>query len=227
MRTAELSPELGAPLKWIEPRSLKRDAMALVTVTNSTGEKSILISYRGIRTVESKDYVAAPRERIKVKRRPAQEAIALMVKVFGWSCVALLLSFAALNTTGVMQARVVLTGSMVPAINPGDVVITTSASTVRPKVGDIVTYTGKRFDGSKVADFTHRIVAGDGIHGFTVKGDANPSEDVQKPTLNDIDGVVLFTIPWLGKLLSPQVLMVLLIAGFGVWLIVDAFRSEN
>jgi hypothetical protein len=44
MRTAELSPELGAPLKWIEPRSLKKDAMAFVTVTNEEGEKSVLIS---------------------------------------------------------------------------------------------------------------------------------------------------------------------------------------
>jgi signal peptidase I len=227
MRTAELSPELGVPLKWIEPRSLKKDAMALVTVTNEEGEKSVLISYRGLRTVDSKDYVAAPKERVKAQRKPAQEAFAFTVKVFGWTLVSIILSFAALTTTGVIQARIVLTGSMAPSINPGDVVITTSADHMRPKIGDIVTYTGKRFDGSKVADFTHRIVAGDANTGFTVKGDHNPTPDVQKPTLKDIDGVVLFTIPLIGKLLSPQIFMLLLIAGFGVWLIVDAFRSED
>jgi len=38
--------------------------------------------------------------------------------------------------------------------------------------------------------------------------------------------VVLFTIPWLGKLTNPHTLILVLLAGFGLWLIWDAFRGE-
>jgi signal peptidase I len=125
-----------------------------------------------------------------------------------------------------VDARVVLTGSMAPAIKPGDVVVAVSPQRKAPKIGDVVVYTGRRFDGTKVADFSHRIIAGDGKSGFTVKGDHNSTPDVQKPTIKDISGVVLFTIPFVGRILNPQALLLLLILGFGIWLIVDAFREE-
>lgn len=128
--------------------------------------------------------------------------------------------------THLVDARVVLTGSMVPAINPGDVVVAVSPQRKAPKIGDVVVYTGRRFDGTKVADFSHRIIAGDAKSGFTVKGDHNPTPDVQKPTIKDISGVVLFTIPFVGRILNPQALLLLFILGFGIWLIVDAFREE-
>jgi signal peptidase len=128
--------------------------------------------------------------------------------------------------SGLADARVVLTGSMAPAIKPGDVVVAVSPQRKAPKIGDVVVYTGRRFDGTKVADFSHRIIAGDGKSGFTVKGDHNSTPDVQKPTIKDISGVVLFTIPFVGRILNPQALLLLLILGFGIWLIVDAFREE-
>jgi signal peptidase I len=116
---------------------------------------------------------------------------------------------------------------MTPTINPGDVVVSTSPDRLKPHVGSVVIYTGKKFDGTAVASFAHRIVAGDAKNGFTVKGDNNPDADVQKPRLAEIEGVVFLTIPFLGMLLSPQVLIILLLAAFGVWLIVDAFRDEE
>jgi signal peptidase I len=227
MSTSELFPELDIPLTWIQPRAIKRDAKALVTVTGEFGEQSVLISYRGIKDVDSDDYVAAPKALRGVKPKSIREKLTFFPHVIGWSLIALIFSFAILNLAGIMQARVVLSGSMAPAINPGDVVFTVSANHLHPTIGDVVTYTGKRFDGTKVADFTHRIISGDAKNGFTVKGDHNPLPDVQKPNLSDLDGVVLFTVPKLGKVLTPQVLILLLIAGFGVWLIADAFRSEE
>jgi hypothetical protein len=50
---------------------------------------------------------------------------------------------------------------------------------------------------------------------------------VQKPVLSEIEGVIFLTIPLVGKLLSPQVFILLLLCGFGIWLIVDAFRDEE
>jgi signal peptidase I len=227
MRVSELSRELGVPLKWIEARGTKRNAHALITVTNESGEKSILISQYGMMRVDSKNYVDAPKERAAVQKRTFSKVLALTTKTMGWALVALLLTFTGLTSTGILQARVVLTDSMTPQIKPGDVIISVAPDRMPPKIGDVVTYTGKRFDGTTVASFSHRIIAGDAGNGFTVKGDHNETPDVQKPTIADIQGVLLFTIPLLGKLLNPQVFTLILLSGFGLWLIVDAFRNEE
>jgi signal peptidase I len=227
MLTAELSNELGAPLHWIEPDRTKRNAMALVTVSNTFGEKSVLISSRGVMVVDSKNYVLAPKERVKPKATPLKDAIILSSKVLAWVFVAFLLSFSLLNISGVIKSQIVLTASMSPTINPGDMVISTSPERVAPEVGDVVVYSGKRFDGTKVASFAHRIIAGDATSGFTVKGDNNPEPDTQKPVLSEIEGVVLLTIPFVGQLLNPQIFVLLLLCAFGLWLIVDAFRDEE
>jgi signal peptidase len=139
----------------------------------------------------------------------------------------MLLLFTGANVTGFVDSRIVLTASMVPAINPGDLVISTSPSRLAPEKGDVVIYTGKKFDGSTVASFAHRIIGGNAVSGFEVKGDNNPDPDVQKPVLSEIEGVIFLTIPLVGKLLSPQVFILLLLCGFGIWLIVDAFRDEE
>jgi signal peptidase I len=227
MLTAELSNELGAPIHWIEPDRTKRNAMALVTVSNTFGEKSVLISSRGVMVVDSKNYVLAPKERVKPKATPLKDAIILSSKVLAWVFVAFLLSFSLLNISGVIKSQIVLTASMSPTINPGDMVISTSPERVAPEVGDVVVYSGKRFDGTKVASFAHRIIAGNGQTGFTVKGDNNPEPDTQKPVLSEIEGVVLLTIPFVGQLLNPQIFVLLLLCAFGLWLIVDAFRDEE
>jgi signal peptidase I len=225
--TAELSRELGAPLRWIEPNQVRRNAMALVTVSNAKGEKSVLISSRGVMVVDSKNYVIAPKERIKPATHPIRYALKVSSKVAAWSLVAFLLSFSLLNVSGLIKSQIVLTGSMIPAINPGDMVISTTPDKKAPEIGDVVVYTGKRFDGTSVASFAHRITGGNAKAGFTVQGDNNPDPDTQKPVLSEIEGVVLFTVPFVGQLLNPQLLILLMLCGFGLWLIVDAFREEE
>lgn len=204
-----------------------RDAMTLVTVSNGQGEKSVLISSRGIRVVDSTEYVLAPRERVIAKRNPVKDALQISTKVAGWLVVSILLLFTCANVAGLVDSRVVLTGSMIPSINPGDLVISASPTRLKPDKGDVVIYTGKKFDGTTVASFAHRIIGGNAVSGFEVKGDNNPNPDVQKPVLSEIEGVVFLTIPLVGKLLSPQVFILLLLCGFGIWLIVDAFRDEE
>lgn len=227
MLTAELSRELGVPLKWVQPSRVNRYSMALITVSNTDGEKSVLISNKGLMVVDSKNYVLAPKERVKPKATPIKDAITLSSKVVAWVFVAFLLSFSLLNISGVIKSQIVLTASMSPTINPGDMVISTSPERVAPEIGDVVVYSGKRFDGTKVASFAHRIIAGNGQTGFTVKGDNNPSADTQRPVLSEIEGVVLVTIPFVGQLLNPQIFVLLLLCAFGLWLIVDAFRDEE
>ena len=226
INSVNLSRELDAPLI-LESRNSSHDAKALITVSNRQGERSVLITSRGIKIVDSIDFVITPKERARAKVSSLKRVTSIAVKIAGWSLVSLMLVFAGASVTGLIDSRVVLTSSMTPTINPGDVVVSSSPKRLKPHVGSVVIYTGKKFDGTAVASFAHRIVGGDAVNGFTMKGDNNPDADVQKPKLADIEGVVFLTIPFLGKLLSPQVLIILLLAAFGVWLIVDAFRDEE
>ena len=226
MQGTDLRSRLGVPLEWVHGYP-SRDAMTLVTVSNGYGEKSVLITSRGIREVDSTEYVIAPKERVIAKRHPVKDALRIGTKVAGWALVSILLIFTGANVTGLVDSRIVMTGSMVPAINPGDLVVSTSPTRLAPEKGDVVIYTGKKFDGSTVASFAHRIIGGNAVNGFDVKGDHNSDPDVQKPVLSDIEGVVFLTIPFVGKLLSPQVFILILLCGFGIWLIVDAFRDEE
>jgi signal peptidase I len=227
MKTAELSNLLGAPINWHEPYFTKRDAMALITVTSKNIEKSVLISPRGLMQVDGDNYVLAPKERAKSKRSATVRILARTFQFTSWSLLAVLSLSAVMLVTNIAQARVVLTDSMSPEIMPGDVVIAVGTNWKNPKVGDVVIYTGKKFDGTPVASFTHRVIGGDQTSGFVVKGDKNESPDVQKPDLSEIEAVMLFTIPSLGLLLTPQSLTLLLFTFFGLWLIFDAFRMDR
>jgi len=57
--------------------------------------------------------------------------------------------------------------------------------------------------------------------------DNNPAPDTQKPKLDDITGVIFFTIPLIGKLLTPKGLMILVPCLFGLWLIIDSIKNED
>ena len=61
---------------------------------------------------------------------------------------------------------------------------------------------------------------------FVVKGDANPNPDVQRPKIPDISGIVIFTLPLIGKILTPRSLIVLVPLIFGFWLVLDALKRE-
>ncbi len=227
MKTAELSNLLGVPINWLEPSKTKRDAMALITVTTNNKEKSVLISPRGLMQVDAKNYVLAPQERKGKQISTFTKVVNRSFRIATWSLLSILSISTILLVTNVAQARVVLTDSMSPAIEPGDVVISVGANLKSPKVGDVVTYIGKKFDGTPVAPFTHRVIGGDLTSGLVVKGDNNENADVQRPALNDLQGVVLFTIPIVGLLLTPQNLTLILFAFFGLWLIFDSFRLSK
>jgi signal peptidase len=137
-----------------------------------------------------------------------------------------LISFSVLSASGFVKARIVLTGSMEPAINPGDIVLLAPTPRTQPELGDIAAYTARRFSGESVGIFTHRIIGGDPVNGWLMKGDNNPTPDVQKPKAEDISGVVFFVIPWIGKLMAPKMLMILIPVGVGIWLIIDTLKGD-
>lgn len=223
----EVFPDSDLDQVWIEGSSKDPESKVLLTISNSLGEHTALITPTDIAQSKAKMFVQAPPERISTKAQQKQQRFASMTTFIGYALSAILLSFSALSVTGFVKARVVLTGSMAPAINSGDIVILIPTQHREPKINDVVAYTGKRFDGSSVGTFTHRILSGDGTNGFLVKGDANLDPDVQRPKLADISGVVVFTLPFIGQFLTPKALLILVPLIFGLWLVFDAFRKER
>jgi signal peptidase I len=226
MSKRELSLGLGVPLS-LDFKDSPADAMTLITVSDGESEKSLLISQRGMVNVDADNYLRAPKERLRPKRQSRSELVKAGLQGAGWFFAAILLSFVSLSATGIVTAQVILTGSMEPTLSPGDVVIEMNPDRKNPQVGDIVTYVGKRIDGTSVGTFTHRVIGFDEKNNLIMQGDANPTPDTQHPVPEDLVGVALFSIPFIGSLLSPKMLMMFLLAGFGIWLIVDAFRNED
>ena len=211
---------------WVEGQSQFADSKVLVTVSNANGERTVLITPTDIAPTKSKLFVQAPPERIATPAQQRNNKINNVIKFIGYALSGILISFSVLSASGFMKARIVLTGSMEPVISPGDIVLLAPTPRTQPKLGDIAAYTARRFSGESVGIFTHRIIGGDPINGWIMKGDANPSPDVQKPKAEDMNGVVFFIIPWVGKLMAPKMLMILIPVGVGIWLIIDTLKGE-
>jgi signal peptidase I len=211
---------------WIDKRSKVSESNVLVTVSDLEGEHSYLVTGNKVVKTKSSLFVQAPEERIVVGTRSWYRKATVLTRWFGYVLAFTLISFSILSFQGSIKARVVLTASMAPTINPGDMILTTPPSNITPKIGSVVAYVGRRFDGTAVGVFSHRIIGGSAETGFIVKGDANPSPDTQKPKIPDITGVVIFVIPLIGKFLTPKSLMVIIPLIFGLWLILDALKNE-
>ena len=209
----------------LEGSPLKGDSNILVTVRSVSGEKSAYISNQGVQEIMAGQLVDAAPEVQSEPSRPKYVGIKKAMSLSGYVSAILLMVFAGLSFTGNLKARIVLTGSMAPAINVGDVILTLPIARKAPQIDDVIAYQAKRFNGENVAVFSHRIIDGDIENGFIVKGDANKSPDPQKPTAEDILGVVFFVIPFIGNLLTPKALFLLLPCAFGLWLIMDAMKN--
>ncbi|MBT1004409.1 signal peptidase I [Paenarthrobacter sp. DKR-5] len=99
------------------------------------------------------------------------------------------------------QTATMLTGSMSPGINPGDVVVTVAKPAAEVKTGDIITYYIPVEDHRME---THRVVEvlrnADGSVAVRTKGDHNNAADPWTATVqgSSVDEVVL-VVPFLGQ----------------------------
>lgn len=132
-----------------------------------------------------------------------------IAKITSTSLILILLAFV---LTGLLQIRIVLTGSMKPAINPGDMVVAASTKVIEPEIGKVVLYGARDLQGNVVTVWAHRIVAGDKNKGFTIKGDANSQADIGNIAVSDIKSVVVLRIPFIGHLFNVYSL-ILIFAG--------------
>lgn len=91
---------------------------------------------------------------------------------------------------------IVLSGSMEPAIMPGDLIITRNTEPEDIKVGDVITF---RID--KAAAVSHRVTEIDTSKelSFRTKGDANVGADNEAVLPGDLEGKYIMRIPKLGN----------------------------
>jgi signal peptidase I len=210
---------------WIEGESVNPDSKTLFTISSAAGEATVLITPTEITPGKARMFVQAPPERVVTGNQVWEKRASGFIKTLGYVLSAVLITFSLLSMTGYVKARVVLTDSMAPTIKAGDIVLLDPTTHSVPKIGDVAAYTGRRFDGTEVGIFTHRIIGGDAVNGFIMKGDNNPSPDVQRPKIADVSGVVVFKLPFVGKVLNPRMLFILVPVIFGIWLIKDALSD--
>lgn len=99
-----------------------------------------------------------------------------------------------------VEIFVVLSGSMQPAYRTGSVIYVTEKDAETLEAGDVITF---RLDGDTTA--THRITEvteKDGEIAFRTKGDANELEDASLVSASQVLGTPVFTIPYLGYLVT-------------------------
>lgn len=131
----------------------------------------------------------------------------------------------------------VLSGSMVPALPVGSVVVDRPQPADSLRVGDIVTYSTTAPTSGKAELVTHRIVAIDTSHGspvFTTRGDANNVADARPVAADQVRGKVWYHVPYIGT--ARNVLLTkgtALIAGAavlfiaGIWILRRVWRPKS
>lgn len=98
--------------------------------------------------------------------------------------------------------KVVLSGSMEPAIPTGSVVFIKQNDTYT--TGDVITFFNHEDTNASIPT-THRIVSVRAVEGnyiFATKGDANTTPDITEVPQDRIIGAVFFSVPLLGYLVS-------------------------
>jgi len=101
---------------------------------------------------------------------------------------------------GSTKTFIVLSGSMMPMMMPGDMIITHTINPEDLKVGDVIAFQDP-YGASNIV--THRIVSIDDSSGsriFQTKGDANGSPDVFSVPASTVIGKLVFVLPLVGYL---------------------------
>lgn len=198
----------------------------LITVKKPNGQIRTAVVKPGTDRIESSPnyLVQAP---IKDKQLLLKKTFRF-ISVIGYLVVGILfVSLLVARITEFGEARIVLTGSMVPAINPGDMVFTINDNFTQPKINDVVIYEARTFDGDLIAPFAHRIIGGDATKGWIMKGDANKKADLQQPKSADITGVVKLVIPKVGLFFDIKALIFLVAIIISIYLTREILRTPS
>jgi signal peptidase len=117
--------------------------------------------------------------------------------------VVLVAVLAAPGVIGAKESFVVLSGSMEPEIQAGDVVVVKEVPTEDIEVGDVITYDSNgELGGERTDRVTHRVIdvrQTDSGTAFKTQGDANEDPDPGLVQPSQVIGVMWFHVPAVGK----------------------------
>jgi len=131
---------------------------------------------------------------IRRARRSIELALAIGL-AFAWA-----LTLRPTSLGGPATYVVIRGDSMLPGYHSGDLVVLEAGTTVGP--GDVIGYRVPEGEVGAGHIVVHRIVAGDGAHGFILEGDNNPAPDPWQPRLTDVAGKVWIWVPRLGWVIT-------------------------
>ena len=142
--------------------------------------------------------------------------------------VAAFLAFFWPQTLGGKVAYVKVDGhSMDPTFHFGDLAIVRKQSSY--KIGDAVAYRIPKGEFGAGAMVIHRLVGGDGVHGYVTRGDNRTINDPWHPKTSDIVGKVRMDIPALGSKVAAftrPIYLGALVAGITVLCMLIPSREE-
>lgn len=116
----------------------------------------------------------------------ARIVLATLVGLLVWTVLPIILGW---------QSSVVMSGSMAPAIRTGDVVLTREVPTDQLQPGHVLLVEDPDARGSRVL---HRYDHADEDGGLVLRGDANQQEDSAPVAAEDVRGVGVLRVPWVG-----------------------------
>ena len=171
-----------------------------------------------------------------MSRAVSRRVLNVLLVVLLVAIVAPFVVYAAPWLVGAEASFIVLTASMTPAIEPGDVVIVGETEPSAIEEGDVITFT--RADAE--TPVTHRVVGvteANGDVAFETKGDANENPDEGLVPEANVIGTVVFTIPYIGYVIqfanssygfvALVVAPILLFVLNEIWMLVRAGRTPE
>lgn len=149
-------------------------------------------------TIDVARVQAVGRSRYRGRRRRER----LLPKVLSWALLATVVG-AAVALIGLPKAvggqpLTVLSGSMVPTYDPGDVVVVRPVDASTLQIGDVITFQPRSGDPRLT---THRIVGmvyGSQGRSFQTQGDANGAPDPEPVSGPQVRGEVWYAVPLVG-----------------------------
>ncbi len=120
---------------------------------------------------------------------------------------------------------IVLTGSMKPALNIGDIVIVKETDNI--KKGDIISFKNQE---SVVTHRVYEIRKENGKDYYITKGDANSGTDDDLLSIEDIEGKYCFKIPFIGNIilfLQKPIGIIILFSILGFCLLLSSLKTDK
>lgn len=127
-----------------------------------------------------------------------------------------------------IKTYVIVSGSMQPKLNIGDIVVVKNVKENELRVGDIISFREEQ------SVITHRIielVEENGKIKYKTKGDNNNTEDKRMVSIDEIEGKVIASIAYIGKialLLQGKIaLMIIIIIFYGYFIRSEKMKSKK